>query len=316
MKNIILCILIILSSCSFVPESPLDLLSSQNTSMSLANMERRYPYFNTKVSSFRVMDEDPGFYHTTPPLTPERAKESRRISIRGKEAMLNKLSAIRFVINTPEFAELLKTRQFYSSYTKEGPYGSIKKGDPMDSERLLYVLQKVNYQVRINRRAVPQNAAASANVGTFLYLADDQELANVTFKELFVNYPNRENWEGYSNTPYYLGILFHELVHNMGFNHHLAGTGLADATVGLQNVMADVFRDPKWQKKYKKQLESYQYYTKKYEHLLQEDTVVIPAKKFDDTDLFSIDQIQTEEVCILYPDGTHKLVKVRNGRMI
>ena len=322
MKNIILFILITLSSCSFVLESPGDLLSSQNTNMSVEAMNRAYPYWNMKPFEFRVNDLNAGTIGegASESTDSEQNRKARILNIRSKEVVLERLNIIRFVVNTPEFADLLRTKQFYSSRNE----GSVKLGDPLDSERLVKVVQKASFYSRIIKTKVISGAAAHASVDGFLYLASDAELANVSVKGSYVAFPNTHSWEGY-NTPWIAEAFFHELLHNMGFSHRVN----QDATYGMQSVFSKTYNNPKWQKKYKKQLAAFQYYTKKYSHYLRTDSLATKSKRFNDTDLFTADQTRSEnthnnetynnkieEVCVLYPDGTHKLVKMRNGRII
>ena len=323
MKNIILFILVfVASSCSTIPKSPLDLLSSQNASMSVEDMNRAYPYWNMKPFEFGVADLDAGSQGGDISTDPEKNRNARILTIRSKEIMLERLNNIRFVVNTPEFADLLRTKTFHSSRAGSGVFGSIKHGEAMDSERLVKVVQKASFYSRITKTQVLAGAVAHANVGTFLYVASDAELANVSFKGLYVAFPNRWHWEDevtYKGT-FLDEAIFHELLHNMGFNHNVGN----DATNGIQRVFSIIYNDPKWQKKYKKQLAAFQYYTKKYSHYLLADSLAVQKKQLNDTDLFTADQTRSENthsneievVCVLYPDGTHKLVKMQNGRMI
>ena len=319
MKNIILFILVfVTSSCSFVPETPFDLLSSQNTSTALAEMERRYPYWNMKLSRFGVDDKDSGELGGPVSSDPEKNKNARILTIRSKEIMLERLNNLKFVINTPEFADLLRTKTFYSS--RNG--SSIKLGEAMDSERLLKVVQKVAFSSAIIKTQVISGGAAHGSVGGFIYEASDAGLANVSSGGFYVAFPNRWHWEDlkvYEGTWLEEG-LFHEFLHNLGFNHNVKN----DATYGMQDVFSKTYNDPKWQRKYRQQLASFQYYTKKYSHYLLADSLAVPKKQLNDTDLFTADQTRSENthsneievVCVLYPDGTHKLVKMQNGRMI
>ena len=324
MKNIILFILVLVaSSCSTVveetpskPEPP-----KPEPPSYVDEMDKKYPHWNLKLFDFYVGDTDAGPYGDGDSPTAEDNKNARIITIREKEIILEKINRVRFVINTPEFANLLRTKLFYSSRND----GSVKLGDPMDSERILKVVRRGSFYTQFRKMQVSSGALATATVGTFLYIADDEELTNVSHQGLRVNIPNKWSWERYADDEYMVEAIFHELLHNMGFNHKLAGTGLRDATYGMQqDIFHVIYNDPKWRAKYKNQLESYLYYNKKYEHFLQADSVPDLGKQFNGTDLFTADQTKVgnthnneiEEVCILYPDGTYKLVKMRNGRMI
>lgn len=320
MKNIIMFILVfVASSCSIVPKSPLDLLSSKNTNMSIEEMNKAYPFWNMKLSPFRVDNLNAGTSSAggSESTDPEMNRNARILNIRSKEVMLERLNIIRFVVNTPEFANLLRTRTFRSSRNA----GSVKLGDILDNERLVKVLQKASFSSQIRKTKVVRGAIAHANLGAFLYLASDETLNNSSFRGWYVAFANTESWEGY-NTLYIAGVLFHELLHNMGFNHLTSD----DATNGIERVFLETYEDPKWQRKYKQQLISYQYYTKKYANFLQEDSLANQSRQFNGTDLFTADQTRSEdsytrnneieEICIFYLDGTYKLVKMQNGRII
>ena len=203
MKKIIICIFIILSSCSFVPESPQDLLRNQNNinPLSIEEMHRLYPFWNIQLMEFRADNMDAGTTGANGSVSsdPVLNAKARVISIRSKEAILQIMNKIRFVVNTPEFADRLRKQTFRSSRNGSthgiAPYNSIKLGDPMDSERLVKVLQKVSLYSQIRRTRVPQGADGAANVGPFLYEASDTQLTIATSRHLYVALHNNHSWD-------------------------------------------------------------------------------------------------------------------------
>ena len=324
MKNIILFILVLVaSSCSTVveetpskPEPP-----KPEPPSYVDEMDKKYPFWNVKLQEFRVEDQDAGFQNQPSSTDPVENAKARVISVESKRSLLRIMNTIRFVVNTPEFANLLRTKLFYSSGNGEGAFGSIKKGDPMSSERLLTVVRRGSFYSQFIKKQGIAGTDAHANVGSFLYVASNKELVDTTSKYRYVAYHNNASWDDWYQDKYWVGVVFHELLHNMGFNH----TVPRDATLGMQNeVFRVVYDDPKWKAKYKEELEAYIYYTTKYEHFLQAETVVDKSRQFNGTDLFTADQTKVgntyndeiEEVCFLQKDGTYKLVKMRNGRMI
>ena len=318
MKKIILFILIILSSCSFVPESPLDLLSSQNTtSTSVEEMDRRYPYLKVTLRPFEVHES----------TLNERA---RQIDIKEKRNILEKVEFMRFIINTPEFETNLLKGTFKSARTSTGYYGTVSWGDTYDNKRILELLQNAHISTRFGKQHLNSGVGGAANLGPHFYITANSLDSMLAAKGNFIILPNREYWAegGYLKDAYIAGLIFHELLHNMGFNH---GGPSHDTVYGVQGVLTATV-NAEWRKKYKKQLASYKLYQTKYADWLTFITTPtrVHAKQSPMLNNDTYDREypgelqvgqqgpQNEEtiVCILYKDGTHKLVKMRNGRII
>ena len=332
MKNTILFILVLVtSSCSTIPKSPLDLLSSQNTtSTSVEAMDRRYPYLKVTLRPFQVWDKD----STTPGATPLQNMRARQIDIKEKYNILRRVDFMRFVVNTPEFETNLLNGVYRSARNVTGSRGVIKVGDIYDNNRILELLQKLIMNTRIGKQPLSSGAAAVGMLGSSFYVTGESKMNN----SAFIIFPNRDYWGegGYNNDNfpsniYIAGVIFHELIHNMGFNHEDPIHG-NDTVYGIQNMFIKTAQDPKWQKKYGKQLASYKLYQTKYKDWLTFITTPTrvhakqsPIPNNDTYDREYPGELETGQqgpqneetvVCILYPDGTHKLVKMRNGRMI
>ena len=80
------------------------------------------------------------------------------------------------------------------------------------------------------------------------------------------------------------GLMFHEHMHNIGFNHF----GDYNVPAALQGVVTGILNEMLWKpiegpalkKKYSKQLdELIAYYLTEYKHLLNEDTIFEPSTK-------------------------------------
>ena len=71
-------------------------------------------------------------------------------------------------------------------------------------------------------------------------------------------------------------IIFHELIHNLGFKHLNGSPNPIDKQYDTADKMEDIFRDvlnnSQWQKKYKTELKQYNYYQNKYKHFLENNT--------------------------------------------
>ena len=80
------------------------------------------------------------------------------------------------------------------------------------------------------------------------------------------------------------GLMFHEHMHNLGFNHF----GDYNVPAALQGVVTGIINEILWKPiwgpnlkdKYSKQLDELMaYYLTEYKHLLTEDTIFDPTKK-------------------------------------
>lgn len=320
MKKIILFIVIITTSfCSTVPKTPFDLMLSQKSIMSMEEMNKAYPYWNLKFDSFVVYDDKP-YNPGDPDLPPNLLPipdlvyiRAKKIDVLEKKLMLQKMDLIRFAVNTPEFASNLMKGVFKSARNVSGSFGTIKKDDVYDNKRILEILQKRIAPFSIHKKVLNYNAAAVAVVGPSVYVLDDNDPVNK--RHSWVAFPNREYWGsgGYLNQPHYIaGVLFHELLHNAGFTHGTTEQKY-DTVCSVMRVFRNTIGTSAWQKKYKKQLQSFRYYELHHTGMLALDTFPVPKSIRSDIEYYSDEE---EIVCIINPDGTYKMVKMRNGRII
>ena len=332
MKNIGILIFVVMSSCSFVPNSPTDLLSSQKVggTHSIEEMNRMYPYLNTVLRPFEVQDKNSPVYGATE-LDNMRA---RQIDATEKYNMLRRVDFMRFVVNTPEFETNLLKGKFRSARTAKGVYGSIKVGDYYDNNRILVLLQSLIINTRIGKQPLSAAAAAVGLLGKPLYVTANSQNSMVEQMGYgaFIIFPNRDYWGvgGYNNDNfpsniYISSLIFHELLHNMGFAHEETLHG-QDTVYGIQNVFVQTAQDPVWQKKYQRSLKVYQYVQTKHKDWLTFTTtptrinVRQGAKRTDesynknDIELgVSEEQI---EVCILNLDGSYTIKTTTKRKML
>lgn len=263
MKNIFIIFLsLLVISCSQRVTRPLNSFSStseqqeistnyQRISTNDANyvqkMEELYPAWNVKLHRFFPKDAT--------------------ITVAEKRNMLQKLSLVKFMINTPEFEEKVLQTKMYSAVNAKGPNGNIKVGSELDSKRIMTVLKNRKYNVVI-RKSIIKGYAALGVLGPSLYcLADNADTGT-----WWIAFPSSQNWAkgGYLQEPYLSAVVFHEILHNTGFSH----SGNYGAIYPLQNVYKSLYNDAKFKEKYKEQLEDFiYYYEMKYPEVLLSDSV-------------------------------------------
>ncbi len=236
----------------------------------ILSKDRKYPFFNVGIKEFFVSYEEE--LNIAENDNPNRD----HITVEQKELMLGNLDIVRFVINTPEFKErvLRGDRHFQSARdatytTPEGKVRELKYGDYYNEGRLLVVLRYAAIQTKI-RKYYFRNAAAMGTVGKCLYLKNYDDPAYASDNN-WVGFPSTQNWDegGYLQGPYIASLLFHEILHNLGFGHRETN----DPVYGLQGLFDEVYRDPKWQEKYASELAKFTpYYPIRHKSLLQSDT--------------------------------------------
>jgi len=308
MKKLFL--ILLLGSCSFTPSDPADLMTSQNNySFDLETQGKQYPFWNISFTGFFVADQDP---RSVSNPTEQQKYDSRLININDKRLMLKSLAFLRFVINTPEFTTNVLKQKYQSSRTVTDSRGSVKEGDPLDSKRILEILQKRSYSLQIQKRIMDSEAAAIGVLGPFIYLMDDNNPS--VNNSSWIAFPNDQNWStgGYLKQVYIAGVIFHEMLHNTGFTHKDKVSN--DATYGTQYVFKIVASDPTWQRKYQKQLQTYiNYYIDRYQkEWLLTDTIAVKKKKIRSKRDLAFKRVvqETVEICILNKDGTHTIKKI------
>ncbi len=270
MKIIWILTFTIMSSCSFVPDSPMNLLSSQKVgeTLSIEEMNRMYPYLNIVLRPFEVQDKDSSVAGATE-LDNMRA---RQIDAIEKYNILRRVDFMRFVVNTPEFETNLLKGKFRSARTATGFYGSIKVGDYYDNKRILALLQSLQINTRIGKQPLSGGAVAMGEIGKAFYVTADSQTSMVEQMgySAFIIFPNGDYWglgayneDNFSDNIYIAGVIFHELLHNIGFIHEEPVHG-QDTVYGIQNVFTQTAQDLVWQTKYQRQLKTYQYVQTKY----------------------------------------------------
>lgn len=309
LKFIIILIISVLSySCSKKSfTAPAELMGAKDIyyNENLNTMSQMYPYWNISFGSFQVVNESIRA-DLIANASSETLYKAKRLEIVEKSLMLQKLALIRFVLNTPEFEEELMKKKFYSSVNASGPNGNIKRGDLYDNKRLLEVLRRRHYNVTIRKGIISKGAAAVGVLGPSLYvMADDNKSVSNSY---WIAFPNHEDWSkgGYLQDSYMAGVVFHEMLHNSGFNHNVPN----DATYGIQGVFTKVYGDKIFREKYREQLASFRaFYERKYSNELKSPTIYKSKKISLRTDYINGNNDSDAEICILYHDGTSSIEK-------
>lgn len=274
MKNIILLIIIISSSCTTAikePSTPVD-PSSPNY---LEELDKKYPDLPIKLNPFVVEDRDSNGPN-------EDHIRARKIDIKEKEYMLRNFDLMRFVVNTPEFkaAVLDPVYKFRAGRTATGTYGSIREGDYYNKTKLLALLKYASITTFIVKTDVSTDAVAQGLAGPSYYVCVD--LLNNPSRgpwDTVVNilFPNRDYWAnediGYGkefpDNRTITALMLHELMHNLGTKH---GKSLLphpeDTATGMQDIFMATTGDRAWQNKYRQEIKAYKYYQTKYKDWL------------------------------------------------
>ena len=247
------------------------LLSCNNNSLkpdtyTKEEINKKYPYWDVGVAEFKIA-EDLTNYAT--------------ITVEEKRFILRCMALMRTAVNTTEFpTEVNKNKnKLVSSVDARYEKFSIKKGDMYDPNIMVEVIRSLQYTNFIYEKMSTRGVALCALV-----------------KSRYVRYlggqaPNQiptANWVGFENANWikwsygyasFSGLMFHEHMHNIGFNH----VGGHDVPSTLQNIMTDLMNrilNGDLKSKYAKALDELTaYYYTEYKDLLLEDSVFDPSKK-------------------------------------
>lgn len=296
-KNyILLSLCILLVSCTVTIDSPIDLLINNVTSFDIDIKAKQYPYFPVKFHTF-------GIRYETTIVTPENTT----ITTKEKEIMLERLDFVRFVLNTPEFEKNILEASIYSDREIKGTKGTVTSGEKFNNRRLLDVLQYNAHSVRIAKAKIAAGAAAQAGVGTPIYVNEKGFNKNKIYT---IEFPYVEQWDkgGYLQENYISGVLFHELLHNMGFSH--GNSGKPDPVYGIQGVFLKTLTS-EFRTKYNKKIASFKPF---YKTIYKKNMAKYDSLSLDNLTTLNTDEIT--EVCVIYEDGTYEIRKIRNGKFI
>lgn len=223
-------------------------------------INKKYPYWQVGIDRFYIAPEI-GSYTV--------------ITVEEKRWALRSLALMRAIINTPEFeTEFLKKTYISSVNESRGGY-PITNGQVYDTNRLLAVVRNRKYNVqycKYNRTS----QVAVGGIGPSRYALEGyiNNLGDATF----VGIPNM-NWKSefaYGIFIGFVGVIFHEHLHNTGLNHlngHDTPTAIQTVAEGIgKRILSGDLKD-----KYQKQVEELTaYYYTEYKEWLTTSTIHNP----------------------------------------
>ncbi len=243
-------------------------------------LDEKYPYLAINLSAFKVTDKDS-------PLSSATAEDninSRVITVGEKEHILKAIDIMRFALNTPEFKEEYDNDTYYqfrSSRDYNGTERSIKQFELFDKNIVWAILTNAKITTYILKENIGSTANAIGTHGPSFYtsinlenpVVEGDKNDNWIVQDLLIGLPNTVLWNDssklYGDEYELASIIFHELIHNLGFNHHTRDFDTADT---MEDLFYTVVSKKSWQNKYKDEIENFKYYRTKYEDFLLEDT--------------------------------------------
>ena len=251
------------------------LLSCNNNSLkpdtyTKEEINKKYPYWDVGVAEFKIR-EDLTNYAT--------------ITVEEKRFILRCMALMRTAVNTTEFPTKVNEKKNELGSSVDASYGnfSIKKGDMYDPNIMVKVIRTVSHDF-IYEKLKTGGAAGLGVVGQSRYVRyvggqDPNQIPTADWVG-FVN-ANWIQWSGNNLYGYaiFSGLMFHEHMHNIGFNH----VGAYAVPYALQDVVQKLIERILYgdlKDKYAKALDELTaYYYTQYKDLLLEDSVFDPSKK-------------------------------------
>ena len=248
-------------------------------------IDEKYPYWQVGIERFEI---------------DSRLTKYATITVDEKKYMLVCMALIRLAVNTEEFVNGVneKKNELKSSVGDSYDGHTLVYGQQYEPQKLIDCIRSLKYDfvyVKMN------TGGGTGTVGKSRYLrhglqAESQipigkwvgfnsgkwgSMEDVLFGDY---YTYRDQSQKYANTA---GLMFHEHMHNIGFNHF----GDYDVPAALQGIVKDILNRILWKdaiygttpnlkNKYKKQVEELiAYYLTEYKDLLTEDSIFDPNVK-------------------------------------
>ena len=223
-------------------------------------INKKYPYWQVGIDRFYIAPEISSY---------------TVITVEEKRWALRSLALMRAIINTPEFETEFLKKTYISSVNESRGRFPISKGKEYNKDRLLTVIKNRKYDVqycKYNRTS----QVAVGGIGPSRYALEGyiNNLGDATF----VGIPNM-NWKSefaYGIFIGFVGVIFHEHLHNTGLNHlngHDTPTAIQTVAEGIgKRILSGDLKD-----KYQKQVEELTaYYYTEYKEWLTTSTIHNP----------------------------------------
>ncbi|WP_297244571.1 hypothetical protein [uncultured Brachyspira sp.] len=247
------------------------------------SIDKKYPYWQVGIENFEI---------------DSRLNKRTVITVDEKKYILVCMALMILAVNTDEFAERVKASEgsLKSSVGDSYDGHTLQYGEQYNAQKLIDSVRSLKYNFTYRK----MNVAAGTGTGEqgksrYLRYGLQNENDIPTGKliglssgnwgslddVLFGDYFTYMQSQTYANVA---GLMFHEHMHNIGFNHF----GDYNVPAALQGVVTQIINEMLWKpiegpalkKKYSKQLdELIAYYLTEYKHLLNEDTVFDPSSK-------------------------------------
>ncbi len=283
-----------------------------------------FPGFDIIVKGFIAYAED----SDSPFATDEDNINSRKITVSEKNIVLEALDTIKFTVNTPEFEELMMAQTYYAGADFSGSLRSVKQGDEYDKEILLQAIKDRIGLVTIRKEQMPFTCVFAMGqlpidtTGRTYNAYVDDLTHSLSLANLFISLNNRDQWDSvdfYHNQGFLAGVIFHELLHNMGFTHADPLDVNKDTVYILGNVLTAVYNTDEFQEKYETALAAFRpFYPSLFSEYLLTDTIAVSRSReatagttmnFSEID---ISELFHDEFMCVYDEENHRFVMLKN----
>uniref|UniRef100_UPI003F4B9BBC hypothetical protein n=1 Tax=Brachyspira catarrhinii TaxID=2528966 RepID=UPI003F4B9BBC len=247
------------------------------------SIDKKYPYWQVGIENFEI---------------DSRLNKRTVITVDEKKYILVCMALMRLAVNTDEFAERVKALESSLKSSVGDSYGgyTLQYGEQYNAQKLIDSVRSLKYNFTYRKMNVSAGTGTGEQgksrylryglqnendipTGKWIGLSSGNwgSLDDVLFGDYFTYMQSQT----YANVA---GLMFHEHMHNIGFNHF----GDYNVPAALQGVVTQILHeilwDPIWgpalKNKYSKQLdELIAYYLTEYKHLLNEDTIFEPSIK-------------------------------------
>lgn len=235
-------------------------------------IDRKYPYWKVGIERFQIDNTENRYTVLT--------VDEKRFTLEG-------MALIRLIINTEEFALEVKAKQGQLISGENDSYNgkSLKEGDVYDTSRLIDVIRTVQKNF-IYEKSSKNQSGGLGTLGNSRYLRYGLQEENKIFTGDWVCFQNQEgktwiSWNNYRVIDF-ARLMFHEHMHNIGFNHTSVNNGkdVPYQVHGIVDSIGNKILYGELKNKYARQLDELTaYYLTEYKNLLSEDTVFDPSKK-------------------------------------
>lgn len=210
--------LLIMLAAAFVFSCKFPTADSVDMSGLNAAINKKYPYFDVRIKEFKIDD-----YSNHTPEEWEIIK-NMKFTAKEKEHVIRALALARFAVNTPEFEDMvMKSPNMYSHKPGEvqgGAWnitGNQTWNKPLDRQRLTEIIRGAKYSITFLKLAWRNRYNGS--LGKQLAYAYHGYQPYKAGDRIGGGYDLIENHNGLVTEAWTAQSIFHEAMHNLGFDH-------------------------------------------------------------------------------------------------